>query len=355
MNINPLLSISIPTYNRASFLKAALLQLHKESLSIPGNLIEIIVSDNASPDATTEIVAQEVANGLTVRYIRNSENIGSDANIAQCFNEARGRYVVIMGDDDLFVDGALLNLVQSLQNNDYGMVCLRSYGFDSDFRKELPPSSNSEKSYGNLGIYLTKVAHLVTLISACVINKSLLTGVDANDFCGKNLVQVHLCLLAASSAKYNLFVYRYAIAVKRNNSGGYDHSKVFVTHLLGILDSFVGRGLQVSDVKRIERRLLVTYFPYYLFRLRLVHGNVLEARRNFSNRFGGQWLYTFWTWPALYWPRLPGLAWAAMTTFVGRSYGGDILRGIYFFIQKILRHPIKSPKFVHRLMIYWRR
>ena len=347
---DPLLSISIPTYNRALFLKKSLQQLHKEMLSVPDNFVEIIVSDNASPDATPDVVARAMVNGLIIRYIRNSENIGSDANIAQCFNEARGRYVVIMGDDDLFVDGALFRLVQSLKNNNFGMVCLRPYGFNSDFRSELPPSSDSESSYENLGSYLTKVAHYVTLISGCVINKSLLRGVDANEFCGKSLVQVHLCLMAASSAKSNLFVHRYAIAVKRNNSGGYDHSRVFVTHFLTILDSFVGRGLQSTDVQRIERRLLITYFPYYLFKLRRERGDLLEARRNFSDRFSGQWFYIFWTCPALFWPRLPGMAWAAMTTLVGRIYGGDFLRGIYFLTQHSFTSSFPFSKYLRRFI-----
>ena len=332
MNNQPLLSISIPTYNRAAYLEASLAQLRSELANEASGLVEIVVSDNASPDNTPAVVAHAVQHGLAIRYIRNPENIGSDANIAQCFNQAKGQYVIIMGDDDLFVDGALADLLSHLQLKEYGMVCLKPYGFEADFRAELPISVPGHEEFQDPGSYLVKVAHLVTLISACVINKSLLTGVDARTFCGGNLVQVHLCVMAALRAKNNLFINNYQIAVKRNNSGGYDHSKVFVTNLLGILDGFVGIGLTVQDVRRIEQRMLLSYLPFYTFRLLMSGANGLpEARKNFFDRFHGRWLYIFWLKPALYLPRWIGVVWAGLATAIGRAATGDLLRGIYYF------------------------
>jgi abequosyltransferase len=239
MKNQPLLSISIPTFNRAIYLDVALKQLESELRRVDADLIEILVSDNASTDHTPEVVSEANQRGLAIRYMRNADNVGADANVAQCFNEAAGRYVMMMGDDDLFVDGALAALIVHLQRAEYGMVCLKPYGFESDFRAELPVSMVGYGEFDEPGRYLVQVAHLVTLLSACVINKSLLPDVDARTFCGSLLVQVNLCVMAALRAKRNLFVSNYQIAVKRNNSGGYDHSKVFVTNLLGILDGFI--------------------------------------------------------------------------------------------------------------------
>jgi abequosyltransferase len=337
MKHTTLLSISIPTFNRAAYLKESLDQLQSELRDISLGLVEIYVSDNASTDQTAEVVTSAQQNGLSVRYVRNEKNIGSDANIAQCFNDALGKYVLIMGDDDLFVDGALAALVNNLVGNEYGLVCLRSYGFDTDFRAELPPSELGVSEFSNAGEYLIKVAHLVTLISACVINKSLLTGVNARQFCGGNLVQVHLCVMAALRAEKNLFVNNYQIAVKRNNSGGYDHSKVFVTNLLGILDGFIGQGLSKVDVHKVERRMLVSYLPFYIYRL-LTSGkeNMQFARANFNARFAGDWLYVMWLKPALYLPRPLAIAWSALITIVGRLLGGDLVRGLYYMKNALL-------------------
>lgn len=332
----PVLTIAIPTFNRAPFLRICLSQLLSEMRSVTENMVEVLVCDNCSPDDTSKVVDDVRLSGLMVNYVRNQVNIGSDANIAQCFNRGRGQYVLILGDDDVLVDGALKRIVERLLDKNYGMVFLRSYGFDGDFKSELPNSFGSDVSvYPDSGDFLARVAHLVTLISGCVINKSLLPGVDANAFCGGNLVQVHLCLLAATRAKHNLFVHRYEIGVKRNNSGGYDHSRVFVTNFLQILDSFVGHGLVARDVRKIENRLLLSYFPYYLYKLRLQHGDVAEAQKNFSQRFDGNFIYQIWTRPVLYSPRTVALFWAACTTLIGRVIYGDLTRGAYFIFNKV--------------------
>jgi len=331
MRNKKILSIAIPTFNRANYLKEALCQIQRELENIPFDLVEIYISDNASNDHTAEVVANAQKKGLPIRYERNIINIGSDANIAQCFNEALGKYVMIMGDDDLFVDGALEQLLKNMQSFEYGLICLRPYGFDTDFRSELPPSVRAKIEYSNPGDYLAKIAHLVTLISACVINKSLLPGVDARKFCGSNLVQVHLCVMAALRADKNLFVNHYQIAVKRNNSGGYEHSKVFVTNLLRILDGFIGLGLSICDIKKIERRMLLSYLPFYTFKLlKSGKGDLQEAKSNFNARFGGGCFYSIWLKPAFYLPRLPALIWIGIITVIGRMMGGDFLRGLYF-------------------------
>jgi glycosyltransferase involved in cell wall biosynthesis len=338
MDYQFLLSISIPTFNRAKYLQESLGQIQSELRNVSSGLVEIYVSDNASTDQTTEVVTAAQENGLSVRYVRNTENLGSDANIAQCFNDALGKYVLILGDDDLFVDGALAELFAHLISSEYGLVCLRAFGFDKDFRAEMPILTRQISEFMDAGDYLAKVGHLITLISACVINKSLLEGVDARQFCGGNLVQVHLCVMASLRAKKNLLVHHYQIAVKRNNSGGYDYSRVFAINLLGILDGFIGQGLSANDVKKFENRLLMSYLPFYTYKLlKSGEGDVLEVKKNFAARFDGGWFYALWLKPALYLPRPFALVWAALITVLGRLIDGDFLRGLSF-----LKNALKS-------------
>ncbi len=52
---SPVLSIAIPTYNRARFLDRLLSALDDQLRLQPG--VELIVSDNASPDETPQIVS----------------------------------------------------------------------------------------------------------------------------------------------------------------------------------------------------------------------------------------------------------------------------------------------------------
>lgn len=333
---SPLLTIAIPTWNRATFLALNLEQLAQELQNF-GGTVEVLVSDNASSDGTPQVLADAIAGGMPVRYIRNAENIGSDANIAQCFNLAQGKYVLILGDDDLFVDGALPWLLERLGRNDYGVVCLRPYGFESDFRKEYPGSGGGERFFCDAGTFLATIGPLMTLISSCVINKGLLSKVDARQFCGDNLVQVHLVLRGALAAKENLFVERYLIACKRNNSGGYDFSQVFVSNLGAVLDSCKSLGLTESAILAIERRLMLAYYPFYLLRQRLSNSGDLNATfARFEVRFHGRFLFKYWLAPIMRLPRPLGIFWGGMATLIGRALTGDLRRGIVFAWNRVV-------------------
>lgn len=335
MDKKPQLTISIPTYNRSNYLGDTLQQLHSELANFNPGEVEVIVSDNASPDNTEKVVSDAIRSGLVIRYIKNSENIGSDANIAQCFNQANGKYVLILGDDDLFVDGSLNWLIGNLASKEYGLVCMRSYGFNSDFRKEYPGNWGKDIEHSDTGDYLSAVGPALTLISACVVNKSLLKGVDANQFCGSNLVQVHLNLLALLASSKNLLSTRYHIACKRNNSGGYNFIQVFVERLGGILDSYQDKGLSVSSIKKFDRRMMIGYLPFYLLKQRLGNLSQAENLKRLEARYNGSLLYRIWLKPIVIMPRYLAIIWGVMTTFLGRIFYGDLRRGFYFLLNKL--------------------
>ena len=331
MRTCPLLTIAIPTWNRAALLRLTLEQINREISGLPAGLLEVLVSDNCSSDDTRAVVEQVVESGLPVNYIRNRENIGSDANIAQCFNSAQGEYVHILGDDDLIVDGGLEILMSHLSCNVYGVVCFRPYGFEFDFRKEHPGFGGRERIFNDGGEFLAAIGPYMTLISSCVINRKMLSPLDAQQFCGGALVQVHLVIRAALASGVNLYIDKYMIACMRNNSGGYDFSTVFVTELGKIFDSYCSAGLTKNAVAAIENRLIAGYYPFYLLRQLLTGtGDLPETRKRFAGRFTGRRFYYLWLAPLFWLPRPFAVAWGAVITIVGRSVCGDFRRGLIF-------------------------
>lgn len=95
MTASPLVSIAIPTYNRAGSylpqaLQSALRQIYPN--------VEIIVSDNGSTDHTQALVT-----GICdprVRYFRHEPGIGQKANYKFCVEQAKGSYLLLLHDDD---------------------------------------------------------------------------------------------------------------------------------------------------------------------------------------------------------------------------------------------------------------
>ena len=336
MQTQPLLTIAIPTYSRAPYLKRALDQLRLEVIRHHLDNIEIVVSDNASPDNTRQVVEDARSPEFEIRYLRNSDNIGPDANIAQCFNTAKGYYVLILGDDDLFYDGSLKWLMTVLRRKEYGVVCMRPYGFDDDFRQEHPGQFGCDKVFHNVGHFLTVIGPLVTLISGCVINKNCLPEIDANVFCGSNLVQVHLVVEAALNVKKNLYSSRYHMACKRNNSGGYDYIQVFVERLGNILDTYQVHGLSNESILAFDKRMLLGHLPFYLLKQRL--SNTGDQHANASRlrlRYASLWRLWIFLMPIVFMPRFIAIFWGGVSTVIGRIRYGDSLRGFYFFLNKI--------------------
>lgn len=334
----PTLTIAIPTYQRAGYLQLLLERLFEEFALIDTNRVEVLVSDNASADGTADVVGCAQSKGLPVRYVRNPENIGSDHNIAQCFNLARGRYVLIMGDDDLLVEGMLAALLPQLQNPFLGAILLRPYGYDDDFRFEAPRGHVGWQHFARAEGFLLRAGPLITLISGCIVNKTLLKGVDAKRFCGSNLVQVHLVVLSATAGEHCLSYEGFGVACKRNNSGGYAFFQVFVERLLHILDSYVGRGLSSAFVSRFERRMLCGFYPYYVFRdLIYQPAKLVDARVQLEARFARNYLYQFGIKPMLILPRPMAVIWGAGVVAIGRAMSGDLNRGWRFARTWFLR------------------
>ena len=92
---NSLISITIPTFNRAPFLDACL-EYHIP-LARKHN-VKIFISDNASDDHTQEVVERRCAEYSLIFYIRNQDNVGADANFEQALKLADTKYVWLLGD-----------------------------------------------------------------------------------------------------------------------------------------------------------------------------------------------------------------------------------------------------------------
>lgn len=105
----PLISIGIPTYNRADG------NLHKvieRALGQTYQNVEVIVSDNCSSDHTSEVVKS--IEDPRLRYFRQETNIGPGNNFNFCLNQAKGDYFLLFHDDDMvdpdFVEACMSSL-----------------------------------------------------------------------------------------------------------------------------------------------------------------------------------------------------------------------------------------------------
>lgn len=99
----PKVSVGLPVYNGADRVAAAINSVMAQTLED----VELIISDNASTDATEEI-CRELANSDTrIRYYRNAENTGAAANFNRVFELSQADYFKWLGHDDVLLPSAL--------------------------------------------------------------------------------------------------------------------------------------------------------------------------------------------------------------------------------------------------------
>lgn len=92
----PRISIGMPVYNGAAFIRNAL----KTLLSQTESDFELVVSDNGSSDGSTEILLETAAADKRVRYFRHEKSLRAYDNFHYVLSKARAPYFMWAACDD---------------------------------------------------------------------------------------------------------------------------------------------------------------------------------------------------------------------------------------------------------------
>ena len=124
----PQVSIGMPVYNGAKFIREALDSLLAQTYTD----FELIISDNASTDGTEAICRDYAARDERVRYVRQPENRGGLANFQFVLDNSVGKYFMWAAADDVWESNwiqTLLPVTEKYQCLAYGMVvAIDEYG-----------------------------------------------------------------------------------------------------------------------------------------------------------------------------------------------------------------------------------
>lgn len=111
----PFLTIAVPTYNRLRWISQTLPVIIEQAQEFPAGAIEVVISDNCSTDETWAYLQEIVQRVPFLKLNRNEKNIGSESNFYLLPQLATGRYLWMIGDDDLLKPGALRKVMEALQ------------------------------------------------------------------------------------------------------------------------------------------------------------------------------------------------------------------------------------------------
>lgn len=123
-------SILIPTFNRANYLKMAV----DSAIAQTCPDTEILVLDDCSTDETVNL-SHAYSNAANVKFIRNENNIGFINNWNKAVALSSGEYVKIIGDDDILSADCVAEQTRILDEHpDVGVVCCDYYVIDESGR-----------------------------------------------------------------------------------------------------------------------------------------------------------------------------------------------------------------------------
>lgn len=146
---NELVSVIIPSYNRAAYIEAAI----NSALDQTYGPVEVIVVDDGSTDGSYEKLQQWEERGKLVLLTHpERRNRGQSASINLGIQQAAGSYIAILDSDDMFAKEKLADQVAFLEANpETGMVYGQGHAVDADgnFLFKVPGDGHQELSDPN--------------------------------------------------------------------------------------------------------------------------------------------------------------------------------------------------------------
>lgn len=190
--IKDLVSVGLPTYNRPDSLRRALEII--TSQTYPN--IEIIISDNASPDAKVRMIVEEFSQrDSRIRYYRQVQNTGVLVNAEYVLSKSTGEYFTWFSDDDWRSPEFIEILVAELKMNrninlafcDYREVYENgSYatGYPSSHLKIFKPFTSRHRLVRTLSFYWQNAVRGKCNIFYAIFRKAAIDALDLSKLSG---------------------------------------------------------------------------------------------------------------------------------------------------------------------------
>lgn len=286
----PLLSICIPTYNRSVKLDYFLVAL-AAALNGISETVEIIISDNCSTDDTYKVAAAFVKNDPRVQLLRQEENIGAEGNFWFLWGHAAGKYVWIIGDDDLLEVNALLDVLAELKN-DPDLLIINYSNWDSDLASQLSCSAYPEMpaAFGDMEAIVKIFGPDLAFISMSVLRHDLVKNITAENYRKLSVTGLSFMFGLYSCMRTSVKIRFLPTPVIRNRQAlnvSYNWDRYFVSGMAEVFQALQQEGYS-SNATRLAKKRVVRRYIFPVFKLRKASGHlkfihIFNAMRSYAD------------------------------------------------------------------------
>lgn len=254
MGNNIILSICIPTYNRAEYLEETILSIVNQKRFQETSEVEIVISDNCSEDNTKQVCEKFIAIcGDKIHYYRNSENI-IDANFERVLSYGKGVFLKLNNDTLVHQENTLEIFLETINQNIEDKEIIF---FSNGVIKKIT------KCYcENLDSFVKTVSYYSTWIGGFGIWKEDFDSIDGfSRKANLQLVQTDV-LFRLISLNRSVLIDNTKIcnSVYPKTKSGYNFYQVFVMNYLGLFEEYRIKN-QISRVTLFnEKTKLMIYY-----------------------------------------------------------------------------------------------
>lgn len=160
----PTVTVGMPAYNAAEWIDAAIESILGQSFRD----FELIISDNASTDATLAICQRYASADARIRVVANAQNIGANKNYFAVLRAARGRYFKWASSNDVCAPTFIEKCVAALERDPSAVLAVpRTWSFE-----QSPADAGPYERDIDL-LATAPAARFITMQSAIGLNNAL--------------------------------------------------------------------------------------------------------------------------------------------------------------------------------------
>lgn len=256
LNIKPLLSICIPTYNRDIYLKKSI-----ESLIVSSDFlnkrIEIVVSDNLSTDNTQSICKAFEEKYDNFHYYRNEQNI-YDENFPKVLSYAKGTYRKLSNDSHIYEKDAVRKICAIIEKYEF----VKPYIYWAIAKWTTAKKTKMEEKVSFDDFLLIAGEHITNILSFGLWEDECDEILGDLSCCKLKLWQACATLKLASKNS-NIIIYNEDLVKEQkvlNKEVSYDVFNIFHDNYLSIVSKYENDGKQID---KIEKRMLFDTFYHW--------------------------------------------------------------------------------------------
>lgn len=191
------LTIAVPVYSRPAELRQLLSSIRELSV-LPGEVL--LCEDNSSDRQLLSQIAAEwkvilASMGVELSYVENERNLGYDGNVRNLFECATRPWVMLLGNDDAVLPGAISAIRQFVTENPKVQMVSRTFvRFSGDIRNIVGVTRLSDHN----GVYSKNCAapgmilRLCGFVGGLIVDRQWARGLATAKYDGTLYYQIYL-------------------------------------------------------------------------------------------------------------------------------------------------------------------